>query len=377
MDTLGFVKKFGNKSFTEMPFCDADAMILAQISYADWPEEYAKDPFGKATKSLKLTSLSDAKVIDKLYENSVSEASLKKLFKAVIKSKRYHSIKVKYIKEIFSDDRVIQFCAMTFLVRGAKPVITFRGTDTSLLGWKEDLQLSFKSEISGQLEAVNYIDEVVSMLGDSYYIVGHSKGGNIAAYSLYKMKNASYDRLNCVYNLDGPGFLYPQKIFEEGVVKNRSKKMKKLVPIESFIGILLNQTSDYQIVESSKFLVSQHNPGNWKLDPKTGCPIVAKKRGAASKSFEKSTWQWIHSNKPEDIEYSVDKIFKFLGGADARIGDLTKDVRGTIKKFMSQYSQEDSESQKLLKRTMLGLLIEWRDVIVTYGKKKVFGNKVK
>lgn len=375
MDTLGFVKSFGNRTFSEMPFCDADALVLSQISYATWPEEYTRDPFSKSTKSIKLCNFKDRKEIKALYKNAVSSPQLIKLFIACVKSKRYHSLKVKYIKDVFDGERVIQFCAMTFMIRGVRPVIAFRGTDTSLLGWKEDLQLSFQKEISGQLEAVSYVENVASLVGDSFDIVGHSKGGNIAAYSLYKVKESTFNRINKVFNLDGPGFLYPEKIFDEGVVEKRSKKMKKLVPIESFIGILLKQTTEYQIVESYKFLVNQHNPGNWKLDNKTHELILSSKRGPASKSFEKSTWKWIESNRPEDIEFSIDKVFKFLGGSSARINDLMKDVPGTVRSFMAEYSKEDEATQKLLKKTMLGLLIEWRDVVIKYGVKKVFGKK--
>ncbi|MCQ2798357.1 MAG: DUF2974 domain-containing protein [Bacilli bacterium] len=371
MDTIGYLKKYGNKKFSEVPFSVVDAMILAQISYAEWPISKKNVPFEKTTKAVKLRDYSSNKEIKELFSNAVSGPKIVKLYKVAIACKRYKHTRVAYIQDIFDDKKVVQFCAMTFLFKDANPVIAFRGTDKSLVGWKEDMQLAFKQEIQGQFESVTYIEKVIERVGSRFNIVGHSKGGNIAAYSLYKIQPRTYNLLDAVYNLDGPGFLYPEKIFEEENVKIRTEKMHKYIPIDSMVGILLNQTSEYSVVQSSKVLIGQHNPGNWKIDPKTMSVKLAKKRSQASKSVEASTYKWVTNNKPEDIEMCVNKIFEFLGLSDSTIDSLLKDIRGTIKRFMGFYNQESEEDKILLKRTMLGLLIEWRDVMLQYGKTTV------
>ena len=71
---------------------------------------------------------------------------------------RLNEIDATDFKDILDRDRVIQFAAITFSIDENHSVVSFRGTDTSAIGWKEDCMLSYSDEIPGQTEALSYFE---------------------------------------------------------------------------------------------------------------------------------------------------------------------------------------------------------------------------
>lgn len=362
MNLLNFIKTYGNKRFSQLPFCDADALVFSRLSYINWEMTIDGDD-NDTHKVVKIRDFASPKLSEKLTLSDLNQKQAMSFLVALANSNRYKHVRVGYVKKEFSKENTIQYCAMTFFLKNEEPIIAFRGTDTSLVGWKEDLCLAFKNTLPSQLSALNYVEKFASLYDGKFKIVGHSKGGNLAAYALYTMSDETYKKLSIVYNLDGPGFLNPDSIFSKRRVLDRSRTMKKIIPAESLVGILLKQTSDYEVVESSKFLVSQHNIINWKIDNKTHELKISKKRSIVSKTFEESTSKWVDSTSPEDIDISSSYIIEFLGGYENNVLKILSDLPGTYREFSNRYKKEPPEIQALVKRTFLGLLITIRDVV--------------
>ena len=59
----------------------------------------------------------------------------------------------------------------------------FRGTDSSLAGWFEDIQLAYSEATPSQLYAQAYLERAARRFGGGLYLGGHSKGGALALYA--------------------------------------------------------------------------------------------------------------------------------------------------------------------------------------------------
>lgn len=374
MKLLDYIKKCGNKNFSQLPFCDADALVYSRLSYINWEMTVIDDDY-ESGKMVKIRDYASPKLCKEITTTDLSQKEATNFLMAVASSRRFKHIRVGYVKKRYSAKDQIQFCAMTFFNRDEEPVIAFRGTDTSLVGWKEDLSLAFKHTLLGQECALEYAEHIASIVDGKFKIVGHSKGGNLATYTLYTMSDEHFKKISAVYNLDGPGFLDPKSIFSDDKIKERNIVLKKFVPVDSLVGILLNQTSDYQVVESYKMLVSQHNPLNWKIDEKTYSLKCSKKRTTISKTFQMSTSKWVEETPPKDMDIATSYIIEFLGGYENNVLKILADIPGTYSKFTKKYSKESPEIQKLVKKTFLSLLIAARDVVFPVKMPRLFKKK--
>ena len=114
--------------------------------------------------------------------------------------------------------------------------IAYRGTDDTLVGWKEDFDFSYKQETPGQREALRYCQRIAQKYPQKIYIGGHSKGGNFAYYVAMHASKAIQERLVQVYSNDGPGFI--RRVWQE-VDPSILNKMVKISPCNCTIGALL------------------------------------------------------------------------------------------------------------------------------------------
>ena len=284
MDVFGYLEKFGNNSFRKSKFKETDSLIFSQLSYIKFERIFSV--IAKGRKFVPLTDFLKLEDKQVLFEGTSNPAKYEALWNAVMASRRFSTLQIGLVREVFNVEKDVQFMAMTFKSEDWTRYIVFRGTDGTLCGWKEDCNLCILKEIPAQLEAAKYVDEVVSWALFPFNIIGHSKGGNLAEYAALKMKKRYGRRLKGVYNHDGPGFDKPM-IFDQDVLKDLMPKFHKVVPGESVIGMLLTQLHDYKVVlaETSEFF--QHSIFYWMIDDSTGDLVELEDRSAASKSTEK------------------------------------------------------------------------------------------
>ena len=150
---------------------------------------------------------------------------------------------------------------MTFFIDD-KIFVTFRGTDRSVVGWQEDFDLVLKDVIPSQEKAKNYLFKMVNLLKKPVYVLGHSKGGNLAYFAYYFNDINVQDMVIKVYNLDGPGFKFDTK----KLYKKNKEKLVKIVPHDDVVGILLNDPSELIICKSSEVNVTAHDLLTWQFD---------------------------------------------------------------------------------------------------------------
>ena len=103
----------------------------------------------------------------------VSEMCIIDRFQAAGENPRYANVRLGAVVEHINQGEQTQFAAATFQLpdghKRRKPtykgtlVISFRGTDDSLIGWKEDFNMAFQYPVPAQRSASAYLDMVARL----------------------------------------------------------------------------------------------------------------------------------------------------------------------------------------------------------------------
>ncbi|BDR59174.1 Mbeg1-like protein [Xylocopilactobacillus apicola] len=245
---IDYLNKNGTCSFSTLPFNVVDAAILAQVSYLDFNQSNAHK-----FKDLTNEEISIAAKVTWYPEENVL------LAQALAQSERFGNVEWIAPLELNDRKKEQQFFAITFQIAPELYYLAFGGTDGSLLGIKEDLNMSFQTTVPSQQSGLKYFQKIAQNYSGQFYLGGHSKGGNVAIYAGVKSPLQLQDRIKQIYNFDGPGF--GDQKYEK--LKDR---ITKLIPQSSIVGRLLDPTNDYQVVLSNAHGFHQHDLFTWRTE---------------------------------------------------------------------------------------------------------------
>ena len=170
---IDYVKEWGKYSFAEKPFNEVDSLALCQMMYFNYEEfvpglEERNVPVG-------IQSIYVHPDRDRILDDYWYRENNKELFASVAQSRRFGNLKMNYYVNIINEETQTQFSAMTYILEDKNAYIAYRGTDATIIGWKEDLNLAFSKPLHSQQLAVEYMDRVAGYIGGSFYTGGHSK----------------------------------------------------------------------------------------------------------------------------------------------------------------------------------------------------------
>ena len=302
MNFLTYAKKKA-EGFDESPFNIVDAVLLSWLSYTDFDTD-PDHPLSLAEYAEKSEYLTPTPHLDCFLPKKSAA-----LMKALHDSKRYQSILVLRQKRVKEKKGRVEFKATAFDL-GDLIVIGFEGTTPCYIGWEEDFVLSFKEEIASYPLAIEFVGDVLSNSNKNVVILGHSKGGHIAAYCLYALQRES--RIQSCYSFEGPGFR-DKKVLD--YLKSDSR-YTKIVPSDSIVGMLFNCEDDIKIIRSLNVAVFQHNPLEWVI--RGDDFIYLKKRSLTSSNLDKSINGWINAIVPDDRERFTKILFGALDSFEAQ-----------------------------------------------------------
>ena len=185
------------------------------------------------------------------------------LFRKLAESKRFYGTTLRGFVCSVESEEDMQFSALTYRLGDNSGFLAFRGTDGTVVGWKEDFNLSFMQQTAGQERAINYLNTAFENDDQPIRLGGHSKGGNFAIFSSIYCNESIRDRIVNIYSYDGPGFR--DEVIESEVYKNMLPKIKCFIPQVSIVGMLLGSSSEPKIVKNSAIGIKQHFAYNWEL----------------------------------------------------------------------------------------------------------------
>ena len=307
METLtDYVKWMGNLDFDQSPLRAADAMILCVISYFD-----LSPVFGDGRKSVPVSDC--VQMIEEGRARLIitgGDLGNLALFDAAVRTKRFGSLIMSDYTDISQTEPPLQFSAVTFTHRDSFSFIAFRGTDSSLAGWKENFMISFTKTRAQQLAEIYAADRISR--GGNWYIAGHSKGGNLALYAACRLSDEELARVLHVYILDGPG-LCPE-VMDTELIRRVDPVTTCIIPEFDVIGKLFDPgITDTRIVKSFRDGLLQHSLPSWLIDH--GELATAEKNTSRSLRLNEVMDSWIENRPPEERAIFIDELFEALDKA--------------------------------------------------------------
>ena len=305
-DIFDYLKWRGVLSFREDPFNEVDNLVLAMLAYSDFD--------GILEDSFKIVSLStaDRKYFEK-HSRALARSSMFHFVRApllmddMLKGSRFRdTVLTKYV-DIINSDKDMQMAAVTFLLSDGSAYVAFRGTDTTVAGWKEDFNMSYLPDTEGQLSAVRYLNEVGKEIKGPIRVGGHSKGGNFAVYASAFCDTEIQDRIIAVYTNDGPGFR--NEVMEREGYKRILPKVVSIVPDTSIIGMLLTSNVGHIVVKSKFVGLMQHNALMWMVERNR---FKRSKQSALGSFISNSQKEWLSNLDDESREMFVNTLFSIF-----------------------------------------------------------------
>lgn len=224
----------------------------------------------------------------------------------------------------------VQFAAVTVELADGTSYVAFRGTDTSIAGWKEDFSMSYQA-MPSQLLAARYLSEAVAHATGQLRVGGHSKGGNLALYAAAALDDTELERICAVYSNDGPG-LAPQ-IMPTERVERFGDRYFRIGPAFSVVGMLFSDTPPDVIVASSAPGLLQHDPMTWEVEPDglDGQPELA----PAAVDINQAIGDWLEGASHDERRQITEALFGSLSaGGAVLLQDVARNEFGSVESVL-------------------------------------------
>ena len=340
-------------SIYETPFNELDMLMLTEITYLPFDQIVSNQIAPDCTCRL----FEAAEKLPQDLSMLVTKNRLK-LLEKIASSTRFKNIKLMgYVNDIDPDVQK-QFAAMIFKIKPETYVLTFRGTDDSIIGWKEDFHMTYMDQVPAQKTAVNYLRKAMDALPGQFILTGHSKGGNLASYAASQIEPKYQERIQSIYSYDAPG-LNHSVITSQGY-QTISDKIKRYIPQGSIVGMMLETPKQAQIVKSTAIGgLAQHDTFTWQISDQTF--VLLDNLNPDSLQVDKTLKNWVDSVSDEELKDFFDLFFGLILDAGiSSINDLTKleNFNKILAVFENANALTDEEREMLTR--LAKLLVDMR-----------------
>ena len=331
----------GDLTLDKSPFNEVDAAVLARFSYEPFEGIVSENiREGIAIKEVCSRLLN----VPEIYDHIVSDMDID-FIRQIASTKRFGDMKVSGFINDTDENRQIQFSACIFDIDGEENYyIAFRGTDNTIIGWKEDFNMGYSFPVPAQERALKYFEKVANTLHDGTFMIGgHSKGGNLSVYAATYCHEQYNDAILAVYNFDGPGFTKKvQNINEFHEIESR---IHTYVPEFSIVGMLLEHIVDYDVIPSNAVGIMQHELLTWEV---SATEFVKKERVSKGSAFiDQTVRDWINNLDDEQCARFVDTVFDFMMQGDAHtLSDFAGNSSEYLNSIIKTFSGMDEEAKK-------------------------------
>ena len=360
----------GDLTFEQVPFNEVDNLILAVVAYVDMSQSV----FGlgrEETATIREISETFWKLHTEEEINAYLSFTLRSsayLIRKMAQSPRFADLKLSCYVNRIDYETEKQFSAVLIELDEKTAYIAYRGTDETILGWKEDFNMSFMETVPSQLDAVEYLECVMEQKPYERIIVGgHSKGGNLAVYASVKCKEWIQKRIIAVYNNDGPGF--GSSMLEDIRYQEMLPLIHTIVPDSSVIGMLLEHEEKYAVVKSKQVGLMQHDATSWEIQGNQF--VYLEDTTKRSQMVNKTLKLWLNSLSLEERSTFIDTLYEILVATEAKtIDDFTKDRMKKITLAIKSLKSQDSKTKMMLLKTIGILMKEGNEVFLQSLKKE-------
>ena len=346
------------RTFDEKKLNQVDSLIFSNFAYINLEEVL------QSGKEYEIRDILQREHFKKMFKNIIMPQLFESFVYELAASPRFRNVKLKYF--VNSNDKNVekQFAAVTFIINDEYSYIAFRGTDDSFNGWKEDFNMAFKCPVPSQEEALEYVNKFYKNLTPKIYLGGHSKGGNLAVYSLVKVNKKIQDRIECVFSHDGPGFR--EEFIKSEEFNNVKGKIRKTLPQSSIVGMLLQTQENYKIVNSDAFFLLQHDPFSWQV--KSSDFDYTENLSGGAKYTNVTINKWLNDLSDSKREKVVKQMFKALYATnETTFTGLALNWKKNLPIILTELRDLDEETKEIMYTIIRELGKFW---FSNYGNKK-------
>ena len=363
---MDYISWRGDLTFAQSPFNEVDNLILACFSYVNLD----RIPAVTRQKGIELKKL--VKEFKKLHTIKELEADKSFIRLApfmmfeMAESVRFGNCVIRnYVNEIVTEAEQ-QFSAVEIVLDDGTSYISFRGTDDTIIGWKEDFNLS-TGVVPAQERAVEYMQRISDKASGMLRVGGHSKGGNLAIYGSVMCKSV-HDKILEIYSNDGPGF---SKEFQESPeTAEMMSKIIRIIPEYSIIGTLLEHEKQPIIVASTSRGLLQHDGFSWEVQ---GPGLV--RRDSLNKTalrFIEILHKWIDEMDMEQKRLLIEDLFATLQASGYE--NLSEVQSGGLKSLAAMVKRLDKfapESRGMMQELLTAICGGWLEQLQENTKDKL------
>ena len=344
---IDYIAWRGDLSFAVDGWNEIDALVMATACYNDFPDA--------ATPGARCPVRDLARALPPAPADKPHETDRSQLVVRMARSNRFGGLMLHDFVNEVDTARNIQFSAVTADCPDGSVFVAFRGTDSTLVGWKEDFMMTFETPVPAQAAAVAYLERAAAGANGPVRVAGHSKGGNLAVYAAMNVSEAAQARLSAVYSFDGPG-LDEASIRSDGYARVRSR-IRSYVPQASIVGLLLAYHPDYAVVRSTAMGgINQHDTFTWQVEGPRFLEAEQVDRG--SEAIDQALHEWLRQCSPDQRRVFVNTLFDILESTNAvQLSDMRRNVRASAASILEATRRIDPAAGRMIWK-LLGRFVQ-------------------
>ncbi len=338
-----YLREYGGQSFADCSLNDIDLLIFAQLSYCDFLPVPRGSTLCEAAQVILHTPRSKDNTEQRF---EFQQDNDEKLLLWVAACPRYRDVTVRAFERKY-DEENLQFAALCLRAAG-RDIVVYRGTDNTLAGWKEDLDLCFRLPVAAQTCALGFFRRMAENSGNAFILCGHSKGGGLSLYAALFAGEALRRRIEQVVSFDGVGM--PEKVllpFEndpayEGILD----RIRVILPESSIVGVIFPQPGRVRTVDSRHTGVLQHYPYNWIVE---GADFKDSARTLVSRAAAIAFDEFLDQITMEEREKVITLLYEIIRTTNAQtIEDVLRGwIKNTVPVAKAVLEKLDTENTKL------------------------------
>ena len=354
---IDYLEKVKELTFNQEPLNILDKVCINEIGYLTFEKWLTASDL---QKTINLHDYAEGKDLNPDYSFMVTKERVE-LAKAMVRSRRFAGLNLSDYRSVLDKEVEKQFAAMIFsLPELDYQHIVFRGTDDSVIGWKEDFQLTYSREIPAHRSAIAFLSEHLPNLSGHITVSGHSKGGNLALYSAIQSSTALREQIAELLLLDSPGLMKP--LLEKPSYQGLKAKMTVIRPQDSVVGVMLYWDTAAQLVAAEGIGFAQHNALTWEVDLVANDFVYEDQPTELSQRLKETFQEWIETLPNQELKLVCDLFFDtILDSGIESLDDISIKTLPKLGQLLQEFGNLTDQQKKVLQDGFKQLLwIFWK-----------------
>ena len=354
---IDYLEKVENLTFDQEPLNILDKVCINEIGYLTYEKWLTASDL---KKPINLHDFAEGKELNPDYSFMVTKERVE-LAEAMVRSRRFASLSFSDYRSVLDKEVEKQFAAMIFSLPELNyHQLVFRGTDDSVIGWKEDFQLTYSREIPAHRSAMTFLEDHLPNLSGRITVSGHSKGGNLALYSAVQSSTALREKIAELLLLDSPGLM--KSLLEKPSYQELKARMTVIRPQDSVVGVMLYWDKPAQLVAAEGIGFAQHNALTWEVDLATNDFVHEDQPTELSQRLEETFQEWIETLPKQQLKQGFDLVFDtILDSGIESLDDIGIQALPQIGQMLQEFGNLSDKQKKVLQDGFNQLLwIFWK-----------------